>query len=129
MGRAEQQVELPPRPDSAAVARRFVAEALSAVGDDQREIAVLLTSELVTNALLYAQSPITVRVLRQASTYRVGVRDESPVDVRPRHVGIEATSGRGLALVQQLSGTWGVDDVDGLGKEVWFELRRDEPPT
>ena len=124
MGRPEQQVELPPRPDSAAVARRFVAGALEATDDEQREIAVLLTSELVTNALLYAQSPITVRVVQRGSTYRVGVRDDASTDVRPRKVGIDATSGRGLSLVQQLSATWGVDHADGSGKEVWFELPR-----
>lgn len=126
VGGLEQQVELPPRPGSAAVARHFVADALAATGDEQREIAVLLTSELVTNALLYAQSPITVRVLQRGTTYRVGVRDESPVELRPRHVGIDATSGRGLSLVQQLSGTWGVDEFDGSGKEVWFELPRED---
>lgn len=118
------QLELPPRPGSAAAARRFVADALEATDDDQRAIAVLLTSELVTNALLYAQSPITVRVEQHDGTYRVGVRDEAPADIRPRQVGIDATSGRGLSLVEQLSGAWGVDHGDDAGKEVWFELPR-----
>lgn len=125
VGGPERQLELPPQPGSAAVARRFVADALAATGAEQREIAILLTSELVTNALLYAQSPITVRVLQRGPTYRVGVRDEAPAEVRPRHVGIDATSGRGLSLVQRLSAAWGVDDLDRSGKEVWFELPRD----
>jgi anti-sigma regulatory factor (Ser/Thr protein kinase) len=89
-----------------------------------REVGVLLASELVTNALLYAQGRITVRVTPAEHAWRVGVRDGSPNPVNPRQVGLEATSGRGLALVQQLATSWGVELDDGRGKEVWFEVPR-----
>jgi anti-sigma regulatory factor (Ser/Thr protein kinase) len=122
MGGSEQRVELPPRPASAAEARRFVARALRAVDAGTREIGVLLASELVTNALLYAQGRITVRVTPREHTIRVGVHDGNHVEVRPKRVSVEATSGRGLALVEQLAAAWGVDIIDGDGKEVWFEV-------
>jgi hypothetical protein len=124
MGTTEQRLDLPPRPTSAAEARRFVAKALKAVDPQVREVGVLLASELVTNALLYAQGRITVRVLPVVDAWRVAVHDGSPTDVRPRQVGLEATSGRGLALVEQLSTSWGVEHDDAHGKEVWFEVPR-----
>ena len=124
MGPTEQQVELPPRPASAAEARRFVARALRPVDPAVREVGVLLASELVTNALLYAQGRITVRVTARDRVWRVGVYDGSPVVVAPRRVGLEATSGRGLALVEQLASAWGVEVDEQTGKEVWFEVPR-----
>jgi anti-sigma regulatory factor (Ser/Thr protein kinase) len=124
MGNGEQRLELPSRPTSAAEARRFVAKALKSVEPSVREVSVLLASELVTNALLYAQGRIVVRVAPLEDAWRVTVHDGSPTEVRPRHVGVEATSGRGLALVEQLSTAWGVEHDDEQGKEVWFEVPR-----
>lgn len=121
----ERELELPPRPASAAEARQFVGSALGDADAGSREVGVLLASELVTNAVLYAQGSITVRVSPRPASYRIAVSDGSPADVRPRQVGIDATSGRGLALVERLSLAWGVEvSSDGDGKEVWFEVPR-----
>lgn len=121
----EDHLELPPRPSSAAQARRFVNTALDATDASSREIGVLLTSELVTNAVLYAQGSITIRVSARDSVFRIAVSDGIAADVHPRQVGIDATSGRGLALVERLSSAWGVDvSEEGDGKEVWFEVPR-----
>jgi len=117
----EQRLDLTPRPTSAAEARRFVAKALRDLDPRVREVSVLLTSELVTNALLYAQGRITVRVRREDDVARVIVRDDSLHPAEPKQVQPEATSGRGLALVDKLSSSWGVD-LDDDGKEVWFEV-------
>jgi anti-sigma regulatory factor (Ser/Thr protein kinase) len=118
----ELRLELEPRPASAAQARRFVARALASATPLQREVGILLTSELVTNALLYAHGRIVVRVEQREGTARVTVHDDSRQEVRPRQVTTEATSGRGLALVEQLAGSWGVEPIEGDGKDVWFEL-------
>jgi anti-sigma regulatory factor (Ser/Thr protein kinase) len=115
-------VELSPRPASAAEARRFVARALRALDARDRDVAILLASELVTNALLYAQGRITLRVTPLDDRIRVSVTDGSHTDVHPRRVSPDATSGRGLALVEQLSAAWGVELITDDGKEVWFEL-------
>lgn len=118
----ELRLELEPRPTSAAHARRFVARALASATPRQREVGVLLTSELVTNALLYAHGRIVVRIERRGVTARVTVHDDSRQEVRPRQVSSDATSGRGLALVEQLAGAWGVEHIEGDGKDVWFDL-------
>jgi len=91
---------------------------------EHREIGVLLASELVTNALLYAEGRIRIGVAAGDGRVRISVRDRSQAPVRPKQVGVEATSGRGLSLVERLSAAWGVESVPDDGKEVWFELPR-----
>jgi anti-sigma regulatory factor (Ser/Thr protein kinase) len=122
MAPPEQRLELPPRPASAAAARRFVSDVLRPLGAATREVGVLLASELVTNALLYAQGLIEVRVQADEDCVRVSVRDTNHQTVAPKHVGPQATSGRGLALVEAMAADWGVDLIPDDGKEVWFEL-------
>ena len=117
-------IDLPARPTSVAAARRFVERTLRRLGISSREVGTLLTSELVTNAVLYSDGTITVTVTpTDDDGVRVSVKDDSPRPVRPRDVGIDATSGRGIALVKRLSRAWGVDDLE-TGKVVWFELGR-----
>lgn len=120
----EQRLELAPRPASAAEARRFVARALEDVSTETRDIGILLVSELVTNALLYAQGRITLSVRPSNDAVRVVVADNSHREVHPRRVDANATSGRGLALVEELSSSWGVELKVDDGKEVWFEVPR-----
>lgn len=129
MSTSVDHVVLAPSPESAATARRFVSRALDSVGaSGSRDVGVLLTSEVVTNALLYAQSRIVVRVSTNddqtsASSVRVAVEDASTHPIRERNVGLDATSGRGLTIVASLAERWGVD-LHSDGKVVWFELPR-----
>jgi anti-sigma regulatory factor (Ser/Thr protein kinase) len=120
----EQRVELPPWPSSARDARRFVARALETAPSEARDVSILLASELVTNALLYARGRIVLRVTPTPDAYRISVHDSSPGEVVPRRAPLTATSGRGLALVDQLCASWGVDSVSDEGKDVWFEVPR-----
>jgi hypothetical protein len=50
----------------------------------------------------------------------VSVTDESPASPQVQHPAPTAVSGRGMALVEALSRTWGTDLHDGVGKTVWF---------
>ena len=110
-------------PASAAAARRFVAHMLDEWGQKpSSEVAVLLTDELVTNAIIHARSEIDVTVTLQEGGLRVDVSDAS------RHLpelsngaGDLRESGRGLHLVDRLASTWGVRPHAG-GKTVWFEV-------
>src|SRR2546422_7290299 len=120
----DRRVELAPRPTSAGDARRFVARALEDATPASREIGILLTSELVTNALLYAQGRIVLEVAPRGTNYRICVHDPLPCHLEPRHTPVTATSGRGLLLVEQLSQSWGVQFPVGSGKDVWFEVPR-----
>jgi len=103
-------------------ARRAVAEACKGMARDVVEIAQLLTSELVTNALQHGAGAITIEVSRSPKLLRVSVDDES--DGRPRRstAAVDEIRGRGLMLVEALASRWGVLARDG-GKRVWFELR------
>ena len=110
-------------PEAVRDARGFVARALRDWScDGLTDIAVLLTSELVTNAILHAKTGPTVRMELTGATLRVEVIDRGPGTPLQRGSSpADALSGRGLALVEAMSDRWGVTPVAG-GKAVWFEL-------
>ncbi len=115
-------LELAPDHTAAARARRFVAQTLHRWGlDDAVEDAELLVSELVTNAILHARSPATVRINHDAPSLRVAVCDLSPAPPRVRDYGPTAVTGRGMLLVDRIARRWGVES-SSTGKCVWFEV-------
>lgn len=123
MAQTEHDLELPSAPASVGGARRFVGAALEQLDAlSLSEVAALLTSELVTNAVVHAAGSIRIRVSVAADLVRIAVADESSMMPAPRLAGDGAVTGRGLALVEQLAERWGSDPHEG-GKEVWFELR------
>jgi anti-sigma regulatory factor (Ser/Thr protein kinase) len=86
-------------------------------------VAELLTSELVTNALVHTDREAVLTATIWPRGLRVEVRDFT--GRRPRLCVPDAddgTHGRGLMLVQSLADAWGVR-AHGVGKSVWFELR------
>lgn len=92
--------------------------------DALADIAVLLVSELVTNALRHATGPIGVRLVRPvgpAGVLLVEVSDPLPDPPRERVARPEDESGRGLQLVAGACVRWGTR-LGGTGKTVWFEL-------
>lgn len=107
-------------------ARRELARSLDGwgVAGDSADVAVLLTDELVTNAIRHGAAPVTLCAGLQVSSgcLRVEVHDVSPVTVAPRVASEDDVDGRGLQLVDVLSDTWGCGAV-APGKNVWFELR------
>lgn len=117
------ELQLAPAASSARAARRFVDLALDAWScADAAEVAALLTNELVTNAVLHAGGDIELRIDRGQRRIRVEVRDGSSQPLLQRSYGVDAQTGRGLALVEALAAAWGVDMVTGDGKVVWFEI-------
>lgn len=110
---------------SARDARRAVSDTLSTWGwEDLADDAVLLVSELVTNALLHAHSGIELVIVGQGERLRVEVHDEGVGQPTVRHFSPTSGTGRGLQLVGTLSSAWGVESNAGGGKAVWFELDR-----
>jgi anti-sigma regulatory factor (Ser/Thr protein kinase) len=81
----------------------------------------LLTSELATNALRHAASPLTVIVRYDGRAVRVEVGDGSPELPTSRSPGLSEPHGRGLMLIDALSSGWGVTPTRD-GKRVWFEV-------
>ncbi|MDQ6648580.1 MAG: ATP-binding protein [Actinomycetota bacterium] len=116
-------LELPPTARSSGVGRRFVTEALIDWGLlGLLDAAALLTSEVVTNAVLHARTAVTITVLREGSdSVTVRVSDGSRLRPQLRAHSREATTGRGVHLLDQLASSWGVS-VDEGGKTVTFTL-------
>ena len=118
------EVRLEGERPSARAARAFVIDTLDriglrALGDD----AALLVSELVANVVLHARTEFTIRVRPIDDRLRIEVTDGNAVVPQRRHFDDDATTGRGLRLVSDVSTAWGVD-VRGDGKCVWFELEQ-----
>lgn len=80
-----------------------------------------MTSEVVTNALLYSTGALSLGVAADRERVRVEVGDE---DVRRPTAGAlceNAEGGRGLLIVEALASDWGVCGA-AVGKVVWFEV-------
>lgn len=90
---------------------------------DVRDTAELLTSELVTNALLHAGTDLTVHVERidHGSSVRIAVDDGSATAPRLGEPTGDDVGGRGLPLVATLASRWGWEPLPH-GKRVWFEV-------
>jgi anti-sigma regulatory factor (Ser/Thr protein kinase) len=121
-------------PASVHTARQAVRQQCDAWGADAAagDAAVLLTSELVTNAVLHARTPMTVKVSRGQGTIRVEVRDAHPALPEPRRYNVDTATGRGLRLLEALASSWGVrkvPDDEQPGKIVWFEMPLRTDPT
>lgn len=120
------RLELPATPAAASVARLFVRCLCEEWGvGTVADVAELLSSELVTNAVIHANSAIELEAARSAASLRVDVRDVGPGSVsadRARTPSSEAEGGRGLAIVASLASEWGVEE-NSHGKSVWFTLR------
>jgi anti-sigma regulatory factor (Ser/Thr protein kinase) len=108
------------------VARSLVHHGLEAVMED----AVLVVSELATNAVVHARTPFRVSLSRADEELLLEVADASTT--QPRTVGSEplALSGRGLSIVGTVSQAWGVQNTANGVKKVWASLptpRVDDP--
>ena len=118
-------IELTPEPRSVGVARSWVVDELRGLGRaDLADAAELGISELVTNAILHAEPPITVRIGGTPVHPRIEVHDHSETPPSMRKMNDEerllATIGRGLGIVAMFSSSWGAEVTSG-GKVVWFE--------
>jgi anti-sigma regulatory factor (Ser/Thr protein kinase) len=86
--------------------------------------AVLLASELVTNAVIHARTELRLRVELRGELLHLAVHDGSPRLLRLVPIpDPEAEGGRGLWLVEQLARAWGVNRHPDGGKVVWCTLR------
>lgn len=115
---------LPPFPSSVGAARRFVRDVLMSrrVAEEVVDTVELLTSEIVTNAILHGRAGPKLIVEVDDGTVRVGVHDMSlDVPVR-RRTRPDDVSGRGVLIVDELASAWGVEQERGGGKRVWFEV-------
>jgi anti-sigma regulatory factor (Ser/Thr protein kinase) len=114
---------LPAAGRAAGVARQVTRETLAAWQVSHvAETAVLLVSELVTNAVRHARTGrLALTLCLEAAWLRIEVHDADPHEPRPRTPGALEESGFGLLLIEALAGKWGVQQTL-TGKAVWAEL-------
>jgi anti-sigma regulatory factor (Ser/Thr protein kinase) len=133
----DDSVMLPPALSSVGTGRRFVQRLLSQWHlDHLADVAVLLASEALTNAVVHAATAVRLEVRRDREL-QVRVTDYStaPVLSPVSALGLqslmtdpdlEAESGRGLMLIASLAERWGVTPQDA-GKTVWFSWTLSAP--
>jgi anti-sigma regulatory factor (Ser/Thr protein kinase) len=115
-----------PVPYSVPTARRWLMDALGPQSPYNQDIARLLLSEILTNAILHARSAVVVRAIETGDRLRIEVADhgvDGRPDPRPRLVPTNLSEdGRGLQVVDMLADSWGVASGDHGETVVWFEL-------
>ncbi len=118
-------MELAPDDTAPRRSRQFLRRVLdSHVPSEVLDIALLLATELVTNAVLHGRSEIALEVESGDGQLRASVRDlnSRPPVLQDRDD--DALDGRGLAIIDALASSWGVEPSES-GKSVWFVLRTD----
>jgi len=110
--------------DAPSRARHFTIDTLSAWGvESMTDDAVLLVSELVTNAIKHAGSSSRLELQLESTRLWIGVMDQGPGEaaIRPP----ASDGGWGLRFVEHASTAWGTTrHPDHSGKTVWCELAR-----
>ncbi|WP_329612885.1 ATP-binding protein [Streptomyces brevispora] len=118
---------LPARPESVAVARRMTRARLDEwrLDDDAHDAAILIVSELITNAVVHTASSRVVCELRCLDNrLRIAVQDQGHQPGGPQLCrSADDEHGRGLLLVDAMCSAWGSRDAgNGSGRIVWAEL-------
>jgi anti-sigma regulatory factor (Ser/Thr protein kinase) len=112
-------------PRNVGHARRWIHDRLSppdvSCRADLVDDAVLVVSELMTNAIRAGSRSVTVAVSFLGRCVRVAVTDDAPGTPTPRAAAPSDRSGRGLPVVAGLSTEWGVIQ-HGATKQVWADL-------
>jgi anti-sigma regulatory factor (Ser/Thr protein kinase) len=117
-------------PRDVHVARAFTRRMLAQNGctDWHADDAVLVVSELVTNAIVYGRPPMNLSVTVQPDEVVVAVSDSSNSDPFARLPDDDDEGGRGVAIVEQLSETWWVEHGNGR-KSVIARVRLHRPDS
>ncbi|WP_328291822.1 ATP-binding protein [Kineococcus sp. NBC_00420] len=119
------RLTLEPSPRSVSAARRFVRSHVPDLPVETGESLELMTSELVTNAVLHARTIVNVEVVVAATSVVVGVHDQDRVTSLQTPYG-DREGGWGLGLVGALAHSWSMVSHPQGGKTVWFRLLRAE---
>ena len=122
------QLVVPAGLDGPHAAREFLNQHIDDVPPDAFDNAILLVSELVTNAVRHGRAQITLRLAasRDHVHVEVGDGDERLPRQRAHRPDPSEPGGRGLLIVDAIASAWGVAlRSSDSGKIVWFVLRRD----
>ncbi|QDY79911.1 ATP-binding protein [Streptomyces qinzhouensis] len=126
--------ELPARVEYVSRARRLTRDRLRCwgIGGDTHDTAMLVISELVTNAVVHSGSHlVSCELLNDIEHLRISVRDQGCAPSGPHvcHARDAEERGRGLLLVEAVSSAWGAHSaLYGSGRTVWAELAHSSIP-
>jgi anti-sigma regulatory factor (Ser/Thr protein kinase) len=116
--------DYPPAPQAVPEARRFVTDATRGLlDDDDLHAAALLASELVTNAVLHARTPLQVGVTSWPDHILIAVGDHDPAPPLTRSEDVHRPNGRGIPLIDALATRWGYTAYND-GKTTWLLIHR-----
>jgi anti-sigma regulatory factor (Ser/Thr protein kinase) len=122
--RETRHIHLQPQPTAAGEARRFVRSTAKSLNPDQLDDVLVLTSELVTNAVLHARTPFELGVTLTDDAVLVCVGDGIVTAPELQESGEGQENGRGIMLVRALADDWGIlPSETRQGKVVWFLVR------
>jgi anti-sigma regulatory factor (Ser/Thr protein kinase) len=111
-----------PTPTALRAVRTFIADVLRAWDSDKLvDSALIVASELATNALVHARSPFRLSITQRSDAVEIAIRDASTQRAEPRPIDPTRVGGRGLILVDRCSSRWGTHE-EADGKTVWAEL-------
>ncbi|WP_406304520.1 ATP-binding protein [Streptomyces sp. NBC_00885] len=113
-------------PASVSAARSFTRDVLVKLPIEESETAVLLVSELVTNAVRYGLGPILLTLTVHGNSLRCEVTDANPAAPCLKEAAADDESGRGMHMLHELSHRCGIRPARH-GKTVWFELEEAPP--
>jgi hypothetical protein len=115
--------EVSPSATALSDARRFAGQTLAEwdLPDSVAEDAILIVSELVTNAIVHGRPPVRLRLVRAPRELAIEVDDDAGAIPRKLHASLDDINGRGLAIVAEIGSRWAAR-ANGRGKTVWSTL-------
>ena len=115
---SEINTTLPRSPDSTRLARDVVTDCIEGVSDELRDDALLMTTELVSNALRHGEGVVSLQVINESGELLVEVADEGSgaIEMTPKP---SSLGGWGLRVVDRIADDWGVRPGS---TRVWFRL-------
>jgi len=109
-------------PTSAREARAFVRMALEdQVSPPTLQDVLLVTSEMVSNVIRHARTPLTLSIELHDAHVRLAVTDGEPPFGAVPDGAADAESGRGMGIIGAVSRGWGIGDTP-IGKSIWAEI-------
>ena len=118
---------LAPEITSISAARRYAQSIIGSESVADFDVVALLITEVVTNAIVHARTPIVMTVQKTGGTIRVEVHDEDPTLPVVQRAEPYQPGGRGMAIVAGFADAWGAKAAPPNGKTVWFEVACSRP--
>ena len=124
---AELRLRLEPATSHLAMGRHVISTIAESCSRGNHDVELLVASELMANAVEHAARFIELRVEFHDRYTRIDVLDDGDGWPRLHHVDpLSEAGGRGLSIVDQLSTSWGVEDLIP-GKQVWSIIASPPP--